>query len=169
MKLRLVFMSLLPWILFFLQHPDKCPDDEEATAKFQALSIIHATLSDEEKRKLYDQTGEIDDTDETASQSEKEWCVCPAPCGQRAVQTAHSPCRCMRACIKSLCCVRYDYYRALFPKVTVEDIENFKSKYQGSDEERTDVLKGMNTACWLSMKGELFLDGAQLHDSVRGE
>lgn len=39
------------------QHPDKCQGDPEATAKFQALSVVHATLSDPEKRRLYDETG----------------------------------------------------------------------------------------------------------------
>lgn len=56
------------------QHPDKCQDDPEATAKFQALSVVHATLSDPEKRRLYDETGEVEEEGgEELSKSEQEW------------------------------------------------------------------------------------------------
>uniref|UniRef100_A0A7S3DXW8 J domain-containing protein n=1 Tax=Entomoneis paludosa TaxID=265537 RepID=A0A7S3DXW8_9STRA len=38
-------------------HPDKNPDDEQATKNFQKISEAYATLSDEKKRKIYDQYG----------------------------------------------------------------------------------------------------------------
>lgn len=38
-------------------HPDKNPDNEEATKNFQKISEAYATLSDTKKRKLYDQYG----------------------------------------------------------------------------------------------------------------
>eukprot|EP00980_Cylindrotheca_fusiformis_P028375 scaffold22596_cov131-Cylindrotheca_fusiformis.AAC.4 len=38
-------------------HPDKNPGDEEATKNFQKISEAYATLSDEKKRKIYDQYG----------------------------------------------------------------------------------------------------------------
>lgn len=38
-------------------HPDKNPDNAEATKNFQKISEAYATLSDEKKRKLYDQYG----------------------------------------------------------------------------------------------------------------
>jgi curved DNA-binding protein CbpA len=38
-------------------HPDKNPDNEEATKNFQKISEAYACLSDEKKRKLYDQYG----------------------------------------------------------------------------------------------------------------
>mmetsp|Transcript_29450 Transcript_29450/g.34127 ORF Transcript_29450/g.34127 Transcript_29450/m.34127 type:complete len:396 (+) Transcript_29450:140-1327(+) len=38
-------------------HPDKNPDNDEATNNFQKISEAYATLSDEKKRKLYDQYG----------------------------------------------------------------------------------------------------------------
>eukprot|EP00624_Nannochloropsis_granulata_P002565 evm.model.NODE_2292_length_18822_cov_22.697163.2 len=89
-------------------HPDKCPDDPEATARFQALSIIHATLSDDDKRRSYDETGEVESEEVELKQSEQEWC---------------------------------DYWRVLFPTVTVDKIKKFQGEYQGSEEEKGDVLK----------------------------
>ena len=38
-------------------HPDKNPDNEEATVNFQKMSEAYATLSDSKKRQLYDQYG----------------------------------------------------------------------------------------------------------------
>lgn len=39
-------------------HPDKNPDNEEATKNFQKVSEAFATLSDSKKRQMYDQYGE---------------------------------------------------------------------------------------------------------------
>jgi len=39
-------------------HPDKNPDDPEANTKFQDLGAAYETLSDDEKRKIYDRGGE---------------------------------------------------------------------------------------------------------------
>ncbi|KAL3800810.1 hypothetical protein HJC23_001647 [Cyclotella cryptica] len=39
-------------------HPDKNPDNEEATKNFQKVSEAFATLSDPKKRQMYDQYGE---------------------------------------------------------------------------------------------------------------
>lgn len=41
------------------QHPDKCPGDDAAKGRFQALSLVHSVLSDPERRSLYDETGDI--------------------------------------------------------------------------------------------------------------
>lgn len=38
-------------------HPDKNPGDEEATRNFQKISEAYATLTDEKKRRIYDQYG----------------------------------------------------------------------------------------------------------------
>ena len=39
-------------------HPDKNPDDEDAVHKFHDINEAYEVLSDEEKRKIYDQHGE---------------------------------------------------------------------------------------------------------------
>ena len=39
-------------------HPDRNPDDPQATEKFQDLSTAYVVLSDEDKRKLFDRCGE---------------------------------------------------------------------------------------------------------------
>lgn len=38
-------------------HPDKNPGDQQATKNFQKISEAYATLSDDKKRKIYDQYG----------------------------------------------------------------------------------------------------------------
>ncbi len=43
-------------------HPDKNPDDEEASEKFTNLHNAYLILMDDEKKRLYDTTGEIDDS-----------------------------------------------------------------------------------------------------------
>jgi DnaJ family protein C protein 9 len=42
-------------------HPDKNQDDQEAAEKFQNLHKAYSILMDDEKRKFYDDTGEIDE------------------------------------------------------------------------------------------------------------
>ena len=49
----------------FQWHPDKNPGDEQATKNFQKISEAYATLTDEKKRKIYDQYGK-----EAANQSD---------------------------------------------------------------------------------------------------
>ena len=98
-------------------HPDKLSqnltnDEKElAKKKFQAISLAYTILSDEEKRKEYDETGDLYDDDEDLAGSKegmKQWT---------------------------------DYFDAVFPKVTEADIEAFEVKYKCSDEEEVDVLK----------------------------
>ena len=50
-----------------IHHPDKGGDAE----KFKAISCAHAILSNPEKRKLYDRTGELDESD--LSEEAAEW------------------------------------------------------------------------------------------------
>ena len=44
-------------------HPDRVPEAEKASAteKFQCLSRVYTVLSDQDKRALYDESGEVDD------------------------------------------------------------------------------------------------------------
>ena len=58
-------------------HPDKLSTDlsnderELAKKKFQAISLAYAILSDDEKRKEYDESGEFYDDDEDFSSSKE--------------------------------------------------------------------------------------------------
>ena len=59
-------------------HPDKQTDKSEEEAKvaklkFQAISIAYNILSDEDRRKMYDETGEMDDTDEMDQTNTDAW------------------------------------------------------------------------------------------------
>ncbi|EFJ44630.1 molecular chaperone, partial [Volvox carteri f. nagariensis] len=44
-------------------HPDKCPGDEAANERFQRISMAYSVLSDEQKRRYYDQTGTTEGLD----------------------------------------------------------------------------------------------------------
>ncbi|XP_027863205.1 dnaJ homolog subfamily C member 9 [Xiphophorus couchianus] len=88
-------------------HPDRAPDDPQATEKFQVLGKLYAVLSDKEQRAVYDEQGLVDEESDVLSQD-----------------------RCWE-----------EYWRLLFPKITVQDILEFEKKYKGSDEERADVIR----------------------------
>ncbi|KAM8738775.1 dnaJ homolog subfamily C member 9 [Acanthopagrus schlegelii] len=87
-------------------HPDRAPEDPQATEKFQVLGKVYAVLSDTEQRAVYDEQGVVDEESDVLIQD-----------------------RCWE-----------DYWRLLFPKITVQDILEFEKKYKGSDEERQDVI-----------------------------
>merc|ERR1711865_608384 len=53
-------------------HPDKNPDDPEATHKFQELSKAYDTISNPEKRGRYDRRGYVDDSDDEDEEYEFE-------------------------------------------------------------------------------------------------
>ncbi|XP_072292603.1 dnaJ homolog subfamily C member 9 [Eucyclogobius newberryi] len=88
-------------------HPDRAPDDELATEKFQVLGKVYAVLSDAEQKTVYDEQGIVDEETDALSHD-----------------------RCWE-----------DYWRVLFPQITVQDIVEFEKKYKGTDEERQDVLQ----------------------------
>ncbi|KAM4623824.1 dnaJ homolog subfamily C member 9-like [Polymixia lowei] len=88
-------------------HPDRAPDDPQATTKFQTLGKVYAVLNDKDQRAIYDEQGIVDEESDTLSQ-DRNW---------------------------------EDYWRMLFPKITVQDILDFEKTYKGSAEERTDLLR----------------------------
>ncbi|KAK9817417.1 hypothetical protein WJX74_007740 [Apatococcus lobatus] len=45
-------------------HPDKNKDDENASERFQSLQQVYSILADEEKRKIYDQTGSMESAED---------------------------------------------------------------------------------------------------------
>lgn len=54
----LFFLLVLLFLCYFSQwHPDKNPGDDQATKNFQKISEAYAVLSDEKKRRIYDQYG----------------------------------------------------------------------------------------------------------------
>lgn len=93
--------------LSLLVHPDRAPDDQLATKKFQALGKVYAVLSDKEQRAVYDEQGTVEEETESQGQ-DRNW---------------------------------EEYWRLLFPKITLEDILEFEKKYKGTDEEEEDVRR----------------------------
>mmetsp|Transcript_22371 Transcript_22371/g.48147 ORF Transcript_22371/g.48147 Transcript_22371/m.48147 type:complete len:345 (+) Transcript_22371:87-1121(+) len=97
-------------------HPDKQTSHDEselaeAKRKFQAISLAYTILSNEEKRREYDESGDLYEEDDDLASSKsgvKQWT---------------------------------DYFDSIFPKVTTADIDAFEVKYKCSDEEEKDVLK----------------------------
>uniref|UniRef100_A0A061QXB2 DnaJ homolog subfamily C member 9 n=1 Tax=Tetraselmis sp. GSL018 TaxID=582737 RepID=A0A061QXB2_9CHLO len=49
-------------------HPDKNPNDEVAKERFQTLQRVYAVLKDPERRKVYDDTGSLEDSEELAGE-----------------------------------------------------------------------------------------------------
>ncbi|XP_023265023.1 dnaJ homolog subfamily C member 9-like [Seriola lalandi dorsalis] len=88
-------------------HPDRAPQDPQATSKFQTLGKVYAVLSVAEQRAVYDEHGIVDEESDTVKEG-RDW---------------------------------DEYWRLLFPKVTLQDIVNFEQTYNGSDEEQQDLLR----------------------------
>lgn len=63
--------------LSLVVHPDRVTEEKEiATEKFKILGLVHSILSDPEKRKVYDQTGTLDDEDDEAIfKTDIDWTV----------------------------------------------------------------------------------------------
>ncbi|XP_052274401.1 dnaJ homolog subfamily C member 9-like isoform X1 [Dreissena polymorpha] len=55
-------------------HPDRVSEEEKeaSTLKFQILGKVYCILSNKEKRAVYDETGEVDDEDDTVPQ-DRDW------------------------------------------------------------------------------------------------
>ncbi|KAI5809020.1 hypothetical protein DFH27DRAFT_589974 [Peziza echinospora] len=99
--------------LALLHHPDKAAAHlrESAHATFQRIAFSYGILSDEAKRARYDSTGRTSMSGGAGGDDADEW-----------VDWAK-------------------FYREQYSEpITVERIREFKAKYQGSEEERADVL-----------------------------
>jgi len=92
-------------------HPDKNPGDSSAAARFQGLCAAHSVLADAETRRLYDDTGEVAEADDGAAS------------GGGGGDADWN-----------------EYWRGMFPKVSVKAVREFSAAYRSSDEERAAVL-----------------------------
>lgn len=92
--------------LSLLVHPDRVDESRKAiaTEKFKVLGKIHSVLQDKEKRKCYDDYGEIDEENDSSF----NW---------------------------------MEYWRAIFKKIDIKDIEEYEKSYIGSETELRDIKK----------------------------
>ncbi|XP_067100514.1 dnaJ homolog subfamily C member 9 isoform X1 [Osmerus mordax] len=88
-------------------HPDRAPEDEQATVKFQALGKVYAVLSDKDQRAIYDEQGIVDEESDSIDQN-RNW---------------------------------EEYWRTMFPKITLQDILDFEKSYKYTDEEKQDLKR----------------------------
>jgi len=90
-------------------HPDRTSQEnkDRCTQQFQCVGAVYALLSDDSRRGLYDECGEVDDENDPLQQN-KDW---------------------------------EEYWRILFPKISLKDIQEYEDKYKGSEEERADLKK----------------------------
>lgn len=102
-------------------HPD-LNKAPTATAEFQYLSRCHELLSDPVRRRRYDATGS------TGAAADEGDAMDAAEASADA----------------------YEYWRSVFPKISAADIEAYRARYIGGDEERDDVC-----AAWDQFGGDL--------------
>lgn len=119
-------LKKLYYKLALVFHPDKNSGKSKkqqdlATKKFQILGKIHKILSTPELKDLYDETGEI--VDEDANDL----------FGKSETDQEWS-----------------DYWRTLYPKVTVSKLKEFEKEYKNSSEELTDLK-----ASYIENKGDM--------------
>ncbi len=87
------------------------PDKGGDAEKFKACCVAHSILSDKDKRAVYDETGDVDDANRDNSDiDEKTFAEWDA------------------------------YFRRLYPKLTIQKIDQFSLKYKNSIEEKKDVI-----------------------------
>ena len=98
-------------------HPDRTDIDqkEEAKTKFQIIGKVYAILSDEEKRKVYDDTG-------------KKLFVCWTLSLSRIISGAMDDDDLTMGVDDW-----YDYCKKMFRKVTKNDLIEFENKYKGKE------------------------------------
>eukprot|EP00808_Paulinella_micropora_P022629 g27297.t1 len=101
-------------------HPDH-NESETATDEFRTLCEVHQVLSDPQRRKIYDETGEAEEADPQESQDS------------------------------------YEYWRNVFPKITKQDIDEYRKKYIGSAEEVEDIIEAVQKS-----KGDMAITMAHI-------
>jgi DnaJ family protein C protein 9 len=100
-------------------HPDKqgnksSREKNEAKLKFQAISVAYSILSNPDRKRLYDETGELDDGDDDDDDNDDN------------AKNSNA---------------WKEYFKGIFGKVTTSDIDKFAESYKCSEEEEKDVLK----------------------------
>lgn len=97
-------------------HPDRCPQDEKekATQAFQAIGRAYVVLSNPELKNLYDTAGHVADDDEL------RWATRDA--GKEDADWSA-------------------VFASLFERVSFDTLDKVKQAYQGSEEERQDLLR----------------------------
>lgn len=90
--------------LSLIVHPDRVDETEKliANEKFKVLGKIHFILQNEQRRKVYDTGGDLDEEEDV----ECNW---------------------------------MDYWRNIFKKISIKQIENYEKEYIGSDTEYKDI------------------------------
>ena len=96
--------------LILITHPDKNPNDPNASEKFRNLNNAYKILMNDEKRKIYDETGEYDENEDGIIDIDNT----------------------------------YNYYREIYPRLNIEDIDNFAIQYRESDMEKEDLINFYN-------------------------
>jgi len=115
--------------LALLFHPDRVQGDEKERAKeeFQTLGRIYEILSDDKKRKIYDETGSIDDDDfvSTDRDWEEYW----------------------RLLFKKITAEEIDNYAKSFKgsELEVEDVKKAYLEHQGDMES---IIEGVVLSSW---------------------
>jgi DnaJ family protein C protein 9 len=94
-------------------HPD-VNHAPSATVEFQYLSRCHEMLANPRRRARYDATGSMEDGSDGADNDDM----------RAAAERGDA----------------YAYWRTLFPKIDLSDIEAYRAKYVGGAEEQEDVL-----------------------------
>ena len=103
-------------------HPDRCPSEERelATQKFQAIGRAYLILSTQNLRHIYDTTGRIVTDEELRFESEN-----PNGLSEDGIDWS-------------------EWFRSIFERVSIDTLDKAKRSYQGSDEERKDLLHYYN-------------------------
>lgn len=98
------------------------PDKGGDSEKFKCVSIAYSILSDASKKSVYDESGDVDEAEASSDDN-----------------------------LRSKTFNEWDaYFRSLYPKLTINKIEEYSNKYKDSEDEKEDVHSYYSTC-----KGDL--------------